>query len=189
MSVEVSPPTPRQRATARALVAVLGAAALWRAFLAVEEYLAATRIVDDPSAREFAEASALLECGLAILLLAHAAGAFVYTRRRAVLNWPAIGSVALVSGLCLLGALGGLTGFLHPVLLVVATAVLGWRFPREYLSFYVGGLGGCVVAWLVAGPDRDPFVGLFVVVPSLVWVLLGSVVGSRVSGMVRLSKS
>lgn len=172
------PPTIRQRVTAYALVAVLGVAALWRIVLAISAYLVTAPIVDDPSARELAEASALVECGLAVMLLAHAAGAFVYTRQRLAFNWVAVSSIALVSGLCLTSALTGLMGGLYPVVLVGAIATLGYRFPREWASFYLGGLGGCVAAWVAIVPDRDPFVGLFVVVPSLVYVVIGAVLGS-----------
>ena len=167
---------------AYALVAVFGGAALWRVLLATQEYLAAARIVDDPSARELAEASALVECALAVMLLAHAAGAFVYTRQQLAFNWVAVSSVALVSSLSLMSALGGLIGGLYPVVLVGAIATLGYRFPRAWASFYLGGLGGCIVAWVAIVPDHDPFVGLFVVVPSLVYVLIGALLGSWIPG-------
>ena len=117
---------------------------------------------------------ALAECVLAVVLLAHAAGAFVYTRQRLAFNWVAVSSVALVSSLCLTSALGGLMGGLYPVVLVGAIATLGSRFPRAWASFYLGGLGGCVAACVATVPDHDPFVGLFVVVPSLVYILIGA---------------
>ena len=116
--------------------------------------------------------------GLAVMLLAHAAGAFVYTRQRLSFNWVTVSSVALVSSLCLMSALGGLIGGLYPVVLVGAIATLGHRFPRAWASFYAGGLGGCIAALVATVPERGPFVGLFVVVPSLVYVLIGALLGN-----------
>ena len=163
------------------LTACFAVAAAWRVVLGLQEYVAGVRITDDPSARELREASALVELAVAFILSVHAAGAFVYTRREARLRWAPVVVVALMSSLCLIAALRGGIGGFYPVLMIAVMAIAGYACPRQWLSFYAGGVCGSAVAWAVAAPDRDFFIGLFVVVPSVVYVLIGTALGSLAS--------
>lgn len=177
----MSAPTSGQRRVALVLAAGFVVVAGWRGFLALQEYVAGLAITDDPSARELRDASALVELVFAVILTVHAAGAFVYTRRTATVRWAAVAAVALASGLSLVAALSGVTGSWHPVLMIVLTGGVGYGNPGQWLSFYIGGMFGCAVAWVFAASDPDPFIGLFVVIPSVVYVLIGATIGSWAS--------
>jgi len=172
------PSSARLTRVAFVLTGAFVAAAVWRLVVALQEHVAGLAITDDPSARELQEASALLELALAIILMAHAAGAFVYTRREVAVRWAAVVAVALASSLGLVVALRGVTGSFHPVLMIVLTGIVGHGYPGQWLSSYVGGVVGCTAAWVLAAPDPDPFIGLFVIVPSVVYVLVGTAVGN-----------
>ena len=71
---------------AAALAGVLGAAAIWRGVLAIAHFRASLAETD-PSLQELEEVSALIELGLASLLLAHAIAA-AYCARRAIFFSP-----------------------------------------------------------------------------------------------------
>ncbi len=121
---------PLQTRSAAVASAALVSGALWRAALAAQHYLASFRILDDPSARELEQVSALFECGLAVILLGHAVAVASYTRRPFRLNGVALVAIAAVAGIAIGGSLSqapilGAPG-LVPVSLLVACGFVGY---------------------------------------------------------------
>jgi len=120
---------PLQKRSAASVSVALVCGAVWRAAIAGRHYLASSRILDDPSARELEQASALFECALAAVLLGHAVAAASYTRRPFGLNASVVASLAIVAGATIGGSLSqvpalGVPG-LVPASLLVAGGIAG----------------------------------------------------------------
>lgn len=156
---------------------MLVCAAVWRAVLAGQHYLASSRILDDPSARELEEVSALFECALAVFLLGHAVLAASYTRRPFGLNAAVVASLAVVAGATLWGSLQQLPVLsvpgLTPASLLVAGGFAGYLATHAAASAYLGVVLGSFASCVLALPESGPFVLLAVTVPPVVFALVG----------------
>ena len=167
----------QQTRTAAVVLALTAAAAIWRAVLAAQHQWAALEILDDPSARELEQVAALVEAALALILLAHAAAAAFYLRRPLVLSGPA----ALLTGLIAFATVGGslfqvpLLGAagVVPLALVLTCAAVGYRVRGAWFSTYLGAACGSLVGGLLGGAGAEPFALLAVVVPAVVFALVG----------------
>jgi hypothetical protein len=159
-------------------VVLFAAAALWRAIVAVQHYRLSLATVDDPSIQELEQVSAMIEGGIAVVLLAHAAALFALFRRPLVFSWPLALGVALVCAATLGGAMLGFPLLsipgVYPATIVVAVAVLSHLLTFGWVSLYLGALVGSVLAWYVASPVLDALVLLFVAAPCVIFAFLGA---------------
>ena len=189
MQGEQTAPKPARAVVGFAAAALLGSAGFWRAVLAWRHYRASLTLVGDPSLRELEEVTALVETGLAILLLAHAGGAWLLAKRPVRFDVKvAVGVAALLAvlfGLSLLQNMFHGTGGWYPAFAIAGCAALAYVFPRRWLSFYSGSVVGSAIAWWSVSPEPDVFVGLFVVAPSVAFALLGAGVGSVLRGWIK----
>ena len=188
MQAEQTAPRPAHAVVGYAAAALLGGAGLWRAALAWRHHRASLALGGDPSLQELEEVTALVETGLAILLLAHAVGAWFLARKPLRFDLKvAIGVASLCAvlfGLSLLQNMFHGTGGWYPWFAIVGCASLAYVFPRRWLSFYGGSFVGSAIAWWAVSPEPDAFVGLFVVAPSVAYALLGAGVGSVLRGWI-----
>jgi hypothetical protein len=158
--------------------------ALWRAALAARHYLASLRILDDPSARELEQISALFECGLAVILLGHAVAAASYTRRPFGVSGVALVAIAAVAGTTIGGSLSrtpvlGAPG-LVPAALLATCGFAGYLANHAWASAYLGVVLGGVAAGTLAASELNPFVLLAISVPPLGFGLAGVGLGRLV---------
>lgn len=158
-----------------------GCAAFWRAGLAIQHYRASVAISADPSGRELEEVLALFELGLAIILVLHAVAAAYFIRNPIKSNGIVVAAVALLVGVITAGS------FLHipflsvpgllPVSLVIGCSIAGFYTRAPWTSAYLGAVGGGLAGFYFAAPAFEPFAMLAVVLPPVVFAMVGVAFG------------
>jgi hypothetical protein len=160
------------------LAASFAAGAVWRALVALHHYQSSLKAADDPSIQELEQVGAVIEGGIALILLAHGGALLALSRRPLQIRWPYALGVALVCAVILSGSLLGaplisLPG-VYPALIVASVSVLSHFLWFSWVSLYLGSLAGSVLAWYVLAPVTDVFVSLFVVGPCVALAFLGA---------------
>ncbi len=162
----------------RFLAALFGAGAVWRALVAFGHYRSSLAAADDPSIQELEQVSAAVETGLALLLLAHGGALLALSRRPLRIGWPYALAVAFACAAILSATLLGAPLFSWPGVyaasIVVSVSLLSHFLRFDWLSLYLGSLGGSVLACSLGLATADPFVCLFVVGPCVALAFLGA---------------
>jgi hypothetical protein len=175
------------------LAASFAAGAVWRALVALHHYQSSLKAADDPSIQELEQVGAVIEGGIALILLAHGGALLALSRRPLQIRWPYALGVALVCAVILSGSLLGaplvcaviLSGSLlgaplislqgvYPALIVASVSILSHVLRFSWVSLYLGSLAGSVLAWYVLAPVTDVFASLFVVGPCVALAFLGA---------------
>ena len=170
-----------QSRVATGATVLLGLAAIWRAGLAAWHYRASLRIMDDPSARELRQLTALIEVSLAVTIAAHAALAAYLIRRPLRIHWVVVLAIAGATTLLIVGSFQrvpvlGMTG-LQPVVLTLGGAAAGYLHDDPWVSAYLGAAVGGVAGFLLAVPSGEWMVALAVTIPPVMSTMVGVIVG------------
>jgi len=163
---------------------LLVALAMWRVLVAFEHYRLSVQTLGDPSIQELEWVSALVEGGIATLLLAHAAAVAFVARRSIVFRWPFAVSTTLLCTVIVSGALLDApilrVSWVYALLIVVGMATLSRLLTFSWISLYVGAAAGGSLGFILTTPILDPLAGFFVAAPCVLFALIGAVLGRMV---------
>ncbi len=167
-----------------AVVMPLVALSIWRILIAFEHCASAAAIVDDPSRQELEWGSALLEGGIATLLLVHGAAVLILGRRPIAFSWPFAVSIMLLCSVALSAALLDAplarVPWVYAATIVTGVAILSRLLPFSWISLYTGAVVGGGVGFVLAAPAFDPLVASFGAAPGVVLAFVGGVLGRTV---------